>query len=107
MRSRTTWHYWLPAYDRRFAKHSPGLILLLQMTQAAVDLGLERIDLGKGDALYKRRLANASVALAEGSIDASFAASLTSSASRVVRRAARRTPLARRLDLHDTRRLFA
>jgi CelD/BcsL family acetyltransferase involved in cellulose biosynthesis len=107
LRSRTTWHYWLPAYDRRFAKHSPGLILLLQMTEAAVGFGLERIDLGKGDALYKRRLANASVPLAEGSIDASLVASLTSSASRVVRRAARRTPLARRIDLHDTRRLFA
>lgn len=107
LRSRTTWHYWLPAYDRRFAKHSPGLILLLQMTQAAVGLGLDRIDLGKGDALYKRRLANASVPIAEGSIEASLVVSLTSSASRAVRRAARRTPLARRLDLLDTRRRFA
>jgi CelD/BcsL family acetyltransferase involved in cellulose biosynthesis len=107
LRSRTTWHYWLPAYDRRFAKHSPGLILLLQMAQAAVGLGLDRIDLGKGDALYKRRLANASVPLAEGSIDTSLVSSLTSSAARFLRRAARRTPLARRLDLLDTRRLFA
>ena len=107
LRSRTTWHYWLPAYDRRFAKHSPGMVLLLQMTEAAVGLGLERIDLGKGDALYKRRLANASVPLAEGTIDASLAASLTSSASRFARRVVRRTPFARRLDVLDTRRLFA
>ena len=107
LRSRTTWHYWLPAYDRRLAKHSPGLILLLEMTRAAVGLGLDRIDLGKGDALYKRRLANASVPLAEGRIDASLVASMTSSASRVVRRAARRTPLARRLDSLEARRPFA
>jgi CelD/BcsL family acetyltransferase involved in cellulose biosynthesis len=107
LRSRTTWHYWLPAYDRRFAKHSPGLTLLLHMTEAAAGLGLDRIDLGKGDALYKRRLANASVPLSEGVVDASLGASLTSSASRVVRRVARRTPLGRRLDVRDTRRLFA
>jgi len=107
LRSRTTWHYWLPAYDRRLARYSPGLILLLRMTQAAVGLGLDRIDLGKGDALYKSRLANTSVPLAEGSIEASPVASLTSSAARVVRRVARHTPLARRLELLDTRRRFA
>jgi CelD/BcsL family acetyltransferase involved in cellulose biosynthesis len=36
MRSRKAWHYWLPCYDRAFAKYSPGSILLLKMAERAV-----------------------------------------------------------------------
>lgn len=107
LRSRSVWHYWLPAYDRRWAKHSPGLILLLNMAEAAAGLGLEQIDLGKGDALYKNRLANGSVALAEGRVDASTAARLTGSATRFAQALGARTPLAGRLAQRETRRLFA
>jgi CelD/BcsL family acetyltransferase involved in cellulose biosynthesis len=69
MRSDSVWHYWFPSYDRRFAKYSPGLILLLKMAQTAEKLGLRTIDLGTGMSLYKRRLMNASVSVAEGSIE--------------------------------------
>jgi CelD/BcsL family acetyltransferase involved in cellulose biosynthesis len=69
MRSRTVWHYWFPAYDPQFAKYSPGLILLLKMAQHAPQIGLRTIDLGTGLTLYKRRLMNASVSVAEGSIE--------------------------------------
>ncbi len=69
MRSKRIWHYWFPAYDRRYAKYSPGLLLLLKMAQAAEDLGLEAIDIGTGLSLYKRRLMNASTAVAEGSVE--------------------------------------
>lgn len=69
MRSRTIWHYWFPAYDRRYSKYSPGLILLLKMAQAAGELGLEYIDMGTGMSLYKRRLMNASISVAEGSVE--------------------------------------
>lgn len=69
MRSHTIWHYWFPAYDARFARYSPGLILLAAMLQAAPAAGLHRIDLGKGEALYKRRLMNAEVPIAEGRVE--------------------------------------
>jgi CelD/BcsL family acetyltransferase involved in cellulose biosynthesis len=69
MRSRTIWHYWFPAYDRQFAKYSPGLILLLKMAEHARQFGLNRIDLGTGLTLYKQRLMNASVSVAEGSVE--------------------------------------
>ena len=69
MRSDTVWHYWFPAYDRRFSRYSPGMILLWKMAQAAPDLGLRSIDLGTGLSLYKRRLMNASVEVVEGSAE--------------------------------------
>jgi CelD/BcsL family acetyltransferase involved in cellulose biosynthesis len=69
MRSRTIWHYWFPAYNPEFAKYSPGLILLLKIAQHAPQLGLNTIDLGTGLTLYKRRLMNASVSVAEGSVE--------------------------------------
>ena len=71
MRSRTVWHYWLPTYDREFAKYSPGLILLLEMAVQAQALGIQTIDLGKGNALYKQRLMNGAVPLLEGVVPAS------------------------------------
>jgi CelD/BcsL family acetyltransferase involved in cellulose biosynthesis len=69
MRSRSVWHYWFPAYDPRFAKYSPGLILLLKMAEHAPQIGLRTIDLGTGLTLYKRRLMNASISVAEGSVE--------------------------------------
>jgi CelD/BcsL family acetyltransferase involved in cellulose biosynthesis len=69
MRSGTVWHYWFPAYDRRFARFSPGLILLLRMAQHAEELGVSYVDLGTGLSLYKRRLMNTAVSVAEGSVE--------------------------------------
>ncbi len=60
MRSRTRWHYWFPCYDETLAKYSPGIILLLRMAEVAPSMGLDSIDMGKGDAPYKQRLMNAS-----------------------------------------------
>lgn len=69
MRSRSVLHYWFPAYERRFAHYSPGLILLLEIAEHCESLGIQKIDLGKGDALYKDRLMSGSVPLAEGSLE--------------------------------------
>lgn len=106
MRSRSVWHYWLPAYERRFARYSPGLILLLRMAEAAGELGLEAIDLGKGDALYKSRLANANATLAEGSVDGSPFGRVTGSSTRLATRLGQRTPVAGRLARSEMRRQF-
>ncbi len=68
MRSRTAWHYWFPAYHTDYAKFSPGLILLLDMADAAEQMGISMIDMGKDDSLYKQRLASGSTKLAQGAI---------------------------------------
>ncbi len=68
MRSRRSWHYWFPAYDLRFARYSPGLLLLLEIAAHAAAEGIRRVDLGKGEEPYKRRLANGAVEVAEGRI---------------------------------------
>ena len=70
LRSRTVWHYWLPTYNPAFAQYSPGMLLVLEMAASAAALGVRTIDFGKGRALYKQRLANGTVALAEGVVPA-------------------------------------
>jgi len=68
MRSRTRWHYWYPAFDPRFARYQPGLVLLLEIARHAPLLGVTRIDLGTGDEPYKARLANGYEILARGRV---------------------------------------
>lgn len=71
LRSRGVLHYWFPAYDAALSSYSPGIVLLLDLLEAAPAHGLKVIDFGKGDASYKLRLANARVPLLEGSVVAS------------------------------------
>jgi len=95
MRSDRVWHYWFPSYDHDYAKFSPGLLLLLEMARACEDLSLIEVDLGKGEAEYKKRLATGEVPLGEGLIETP---GLVRSASRVLRALdswAARTPWAR------------
>lgn len=68
LRSRTVWHYWTTAYEVAFARYSPGLVMLVEMIKSAESMGFKAIDLGKGDLLYKRRLRNYEVPLAEGTV---------------------------------------
>lgn len=64
--SHGVWHWWFPAYDRCFSRYSPGLILLLRMMRSAPSIGVHTIDLGKGDARYKRTLMTGGIPLAAG-----------------------------------------
>ena len=68
IRSRTVLHYWLPAYNPKYARYSPGLMLLLRMAQQAPVLGLRSIDLGGGLFLYKQRLMSGQYPVAEGTV---------------------------------------
>ena len=65
LRSREVWHWWYPAYDRRFATCSPGLVLDLAMAESAEALGVTRIDLGRV-CDHKRRLTGHAFELARG-----------------------------------------
>ncbi|MAT15581.1 MAG: hypothetical protein CMJ46_09970 [Planctomyces sp.] len=62
---------WFPAYDRSFSSYSPGHVLLLETAKACAELGITRIDLGKGDESYKTRYASGMVRLTEGSFESS------------------------------------
>lgn len=69
MRTPTVWHYWFPAYDKQFAKYSPGLMLLLKLAERAPATGIATIELGKGMSLYKERLMNGRTILCRGSVE--------------------------------------
>jgi CelD/BcsL family acetyltransferase involved in cellulose biosynthesis len=68
IRSSAVLNYWLPAYSQDFASYSPGLILLLHLVSNAAQSGIRKIELGKGEAWYKTRLATGSTILAEGEV---------------------------------------
>jgi CelD/BcsL family acetyltransferase involved in cellulose biosynthesis len=95
LRSGSVWHYWFPAYDPAFSSYSPGLALLLKMAEAAPGVGLGAIDLGKGDARYKRSLMSGAVPLAEGAVELPSLAAVATRMRRSARHVARRTALGR------------
>jgi CelD/BcsL family acetyltransferase involved in cellulose biosynthesis len=66
MRSGHVFAGWFTAYDRHFAKYSPGLIQLLQMAESAAAAGVHTIDLGEGAAAYKERLKTYDIFVASG-----------------------------------------
>jgi CelD/BcsL family acetyltransferase involved in cellulose biosynthesis len=69
IRSRHTWHYWFPSYNKAAAKYSPGMILLLKIAEHAPKIGVSIIDLGKGMSPYKVRLMNSSSMVASGRLE--------------------------------------
>lgn len=73
MRSRRVLHYWLPAFNPRLQKYSPGSVFLMELARAAADLGVERIDLGHGKEPYKLRFKSDALAIAEGAVACSRA----------------------------------
>jgi len=107
LRSRSVWHYWLPAYDPARARYSPGLVLLVEMARSAGELGLEWIDLGKGEALYKSRLTHGGVVLAEGVAASSAVLAAGRRVGTAVNAVLRRTPVGHRLDAARRRGRFA
>jgi len=94
MRSRLLWHYWFPAYASDYHKYSPGLILLLKMAESAPDRGLTTIDMGKGMSMYKERLMNRSIPLAEGAVELPSVTGVLRKTGRCMKQAIRHTPLA-------------
>lgn len=80
---------WFPAYDTRYAKYSPGLILHLRMAAEAAEAGIGYIDMGKGTREYKEALKSRDLTVAEGRVLRPSMAAATYWASRAPLRAAR------------------
>ncbi|HTI25177.1 MAG TPA: GNAT family N-acetyltransferase [Kutzneria sp.] len=55
IRADSVLHWWFPVYAPEHAKLAPGWMLLRELIIAAPALGIDRIDLGRGDDEYKRR----------------------------------------------------
>jgi CelD/BcsL family acetyltransferase involved in cellulose biosynthesis len=70
-RSSHVWHWWFPTYDADLAPFSPGLLMLLHMIESAQTSGLSQIDFGTGPEAFKRRFANAGIAVASGAVERS------------------------------------
>jgi CelD/BcsL family acetyltransferase involved in cellulose biosynthesis len=73
LRSRSVLAYWFPSYDIDLSRYSAGILLCLRMAEAGAADGIRQIDLGKSEALYKTRLRNDEVPVAEGRVERSWA----------------------------------
>jgi CelD/BcsL family acetyltransferase involved in cellulose biosynthesis len=70
IRSRSVLHGWVIAYAPEFRKYSPGLMLILKLAQQCESLGIERIDMGRGDEFFKASFASGFTEVHDGRIDA-------------------------------------
>jgi len=68
LRSRSVLAYWFPSYERELSTYSAGMLLCLRLAEAGAADGIEHIDLGKSAALYKDRLRNDELPVAEGRV---------------------------------------
>ena len=68
LRSSRSLSCWFPAYDPELARYSPGLVLHLRMAEAAAEAGLDHLDLGKGDEIYKQWLKTGDLTVCEGAV---------------------------------------
>jgi CelD/BcsL family acetyltransferase involved in cellulose biosynthesis len=89
LRSGPVWHSWFPAYNPDLSRYSPGLLLMLELAEAAPKLGITEIDLGKGEARYKLALASGSVPLHEGRVGAHALSAVPARVQTSTRRALR------------------
>jgi CelD/BcsL family acetyltransferase involved in cellulose biosynthesis len=61
-------HYWFPAYNGDASHLSPGLLLLVEMSKTAAELGLQGVELGPGNYGFKKDLASYQVGIGSGYI---------------------------------------
>jgi CelD/BcsL family acetyltransferase involved in cellulose biosynthesis len=66
IRSGRVLHWWFPVYDPAHSALAPGWVLLRELVAAAPALGIDRIDLGRGDDEYKRRAKTGEVLVSQG-----------------------------------------
>jgi CelD/BcsL family acetyltransferase involved in cellulose biosynthesis len=97
LRCRGVLHSWFPAYDREYSKNSPGLMMTTLLAREFAELGVTRIDLGKGDEAYKRHFRSAGEMLAEGAATGNSLARSVHHQLSSARRWAKRHPLTQQL----------
>jgi CelD/BcsL family acetyltransferase involved in cellulose biosynthesis len=73
IRSERVLHWWFPVYDPQYSQLAPGWILLRELVVAAPELGVNRIDLGRGDDEYKRRAKTGEAVVCQATVTRSAA----------------------------------
>ncbi|MDF5755024.1 GNAT family N-acetyltransferase [Spongiactinospora sp. TRM90649] len=94
MRSDGVLHWWFPVYDPARSNLAPGWILLRELVAAAPELGVTRIDLGRGDDEYKRRAKTGETMVCQGMVTRGTAGRLVRRAGVAVTSAVKRSPIA-------------
>lgn len=69
MRSYDILSSWIPTFDSTYAKYSPGLILHIELAKKAAEMGIKRIDLGRGYNQMKTSLMSGTILVATGSVE--------------------------------------
>jgi len=64
--SETVFAGWFGAHDLEYSRYSPGSIRTLRTIEAAFDLGVDAIDLARGDESYKHTLKTGDEPVASG-----------------------------------------
>lgn len=93
LRNARVLHWWITTYNPEFEAYSPGSILLLRLAEAAARENVQRIDLGKGDEVYKQRFMTSVSLVGEGTLCSSPMAQQWCRAVDCVRQYARTSPL--------------
>ena len=88
-------HAWFIAHDERFARSSPGVLLLVDMIDWASRAGVHEIDLGPGESRFKQSFANLNRRTTHGFVGRPSTASLVRAAAYRVRSVAEALPLGR------------
>ena len=86
-------HYYMPAHDHQFRRFSPGTELMIQLTGAALEHGIHKIDFGYGESELKDRFANAHTTVDYGCIGFNSAARLVAHQRYRFRQALKQVPL--------------
>ncbi|MEZ0095311.1 GNAT family N-acetyltransferase [Streptacidiphilus sp. EB129] len=69
LRSPRVLAFWFTAYDVRFARFSPGVLLSLKICEAAAGQGIRLINLGRGEDQTKKSLKTAELTVGEGRVE--------------------------------------
>lgn len=94
IRSGHVLHWWFPVYDPAFAQLSPGWILLREVIDAAAEIGITRMDLGRGDDDYKRRAKTGETVVSQAFVSNSVTRRVMRSGRQAMTDAVKRSPLA-------------
>jgi CelD/BcsL family acetyltransferase involved in cellulose biosynthesis len=80
--SETVFAGWFGAHDPEYSRYSPGAIRTLRTIEAAFELGVETIDLARGDETYKHTLKTGDTTVATGYVARPSGRALTYQAGR-------------------------
>lgn len=91
----TVMHAWFIAHDGHFARYSPGMVLISELTRHLAETGWHEFDLGPGDYAFKDRMCDAGRAVGHGFVGRPSPAAAFRGAAYGVRRWAEDRPLGR------------